>query len=405
MWVLVWRWGWRVVVVIGGFLFLSACRSNSDKGVALESGRADTAGTAQTTPTRVNETSLTAASLPGSLVFVDGTQLYHWLPRQEAELLANEVSPAGIFLSPDKTHLIYTTVANRTTTIWRLDIATSQMIQLHRYITPPRELFVFWSPDSAWLMLQSEAGHVVVRTDGTQAQEIRQGFNMRLYWLVDNTVLIVQLASGQILLEQLDPATGIRTAIPLAELVGTLEDQFLAALVASGLQLHTASGVDTSVQIIEPSSFHSRFNFCDTWQIIQQVSTTDEPEIRYEATNVARLANLVVLSDESMLFAQLRYPNCEYRTLTAELVYLQPAASAHVITDELYPGGRLNVRRLSENAALFAISPDERYVVWINGDLERTAGVLYVDDLASGETIKLRDAQNGWFAGVFWVST
>ncbi len=384
-------------------LSMSACGGEDE--ISLQSGGADQ----DSTPT-TEITNLTIDAISGTLVYTEGDDLHLWTVGQEPVPVGSDVVPTAIFVSPNQEQVVYFVNGPRRTSPTELrvvDMQTGdnwQLVQLGGLSQGVAD--VSWSPNREWLLVQTSARRYVVKADGSQSEMIGRTDSYNPFWLVDNTVLMANIDrnSQELLqLQHYDPSTATMTDIDITDLPA-LDDMaaMLAALEEMDYQLAVIPDLEAPAplfQIVPPPDYQfNEVRRCDIWQ----VQRTEDAEVIYEGVDVAFMTEPLVLNDGSMLLTEWRYPDCNYDGLQARLLHLRPDEAPTVITDTLFPGDSMDARFAAWSGInRYALSSDQRYLVWLGGTIEQTGGSLNLTDLQTNETIQLLHAPV--FTNLIWI--
>ena len=423
----------RFVALALVVLILAACGGGEDdSGVQLQVAEttADPLAAASQ-PTLASESADWSAAdgLPGGLVFVQGHTLYLY-PHTGAAgpvAVAGQVDPDTIHLTPGRDSVIYTETSqydfNDPHMIKHVDLTTLEQVSLSE--TYGNWQIMDWSPDGEWVLIQViHRGIDLARLDGTQTYEIARTRLAEAFWLTDGTVLVLDESvstSDQTRYKSVirfDPATGesIPLEIDLNALAGdrTLLDTALADLGVEVVQ-RPATTSDSSVHLLPPEDY-SETNpaACAVWQVVEQVGDENPvTDVLYQGDTLYRLSDLQVLPDGSLLFLQWTLEDCRVGgTPSVTVLHLIPGQSPEIVVEGVFPGVGLAAVIQGESGR-YAVSPDGRYVAWVNGNAEASVSSLRLVDLRTGQLSLLAAANNTGqlsdfidtqlFSAVYWV--
>lgn len=347
----------------------------------------------------------------------------------EPRLIAENVNPVTVSVSPDHQKAFYVTSGIRNRRVFVADLNTLAVTDLGRM----QGIVAFsagWSPDGDWLTyfeVEANGGTFhKVNVDGTE-----------LTALAPNGPLTGLLADGSIMLNEVSedqttltvnrylPDTGEQSV------VGTVAfDQTTFAVTIAGVaELLAENSLDFSdtfftggvIRVGDERIFSqlteivpSGIAICGPWEVTRIGMTAAEGEAIYTVEDTTLLSNLRLLPDGSVLVLRWWFEECDINRLHNDLVRIAPTGESLVVLTDIDPGTEVNLTFLANsNGQKFDLSPDGRYVFWLGGGLQAGYSALNVTDLTTNTTTTLMTKQMSGssdsfleseiFSNLFWV--
>jgi hypothetical protein len=398
-------------------LALSACEEEDDSnGTTLESsGPAGRIGELQEeaiTPSPASEDVPATGDLPGELLFIQGSSLYHLTldpPGLEPVLLVDDVPLDNIDVSPTGRWLIVTAPGdgNPAITAYSADNLEGQL--LWQFGRPRNWSVQGWSPGEEWVVLDiaNEDPLLVELATGEQHTfELAAEFLQPL-WLADGRVLLSDVAFNELqntatlhLVHLYNPATGetevIDEGFPVEVNLGSGQpttDPLEAIIADRGLEpVYPDNSSSFSYEAPE-GIFSGSAEVCAPWQITYPA----QDETLYTAEAAFKFTNLTEISDEELLFLEWHLADCErIGQPSVDLVWVNMDGVAEPLVSGVFPGTETvpyqDPRRpFGTDLSPFAPSPDGRHVAWAGGSVPSGESTLNLLDRATGESVSLLD--------------
>ncbi len=383
------------------------------------------------------------------VVYTTDRTLYVWdFAQHEApQAIAYDVDESNVSYVPAKNSLLFGAWDDSHFWVNLLSLETYEvqsLIDIGRSFAPGREVGWYvqsWSPDGNWFVMSSwdfDLPLGIVAADGS-------GYLIRLednifnsMWTTDNELILAvndpttmgysEIPTIPKLQEivKLDPATDGRVDITDQidiEHINSATDYsdqfnfFYQELADSGIEMPYALRSTSEDEEEEPEDFYfikmpeglyenfgpnSTPVYCREWQIVKWNPANGSPygddadmrfgEILYLDEEAAILSNLKTLSDGSVVFLRIYYPNCDYGTPMGELIHLKPDGDMTIISDKLAHAGDSSAFQgwLRGSTSRFVVAPDETHVLWLESDGIGLNNTLYLTDLASLKTEPLK---------------
>ncbi len=442
------KWNLRL---IGLFLVLVlamvACGGDDDEA-SLSSGSSDSArsNNAQTgsETQETNVSDLTGwnlepiEGLEDDLVFVQGRTLYmtHF-DGDEPTMIAEEIFPPTLGISPDGTSITYNDLLSRTDRFMTLaSLETLESVQL---VDSQGDFggFGAWSPNGEWAFVFSFPRFFVAKVDGTQtySMESFQNQNLITFWLTDNTVLLIVQNNNtnvnfvrrfdpeadedieitednqQALIEAWNAASAFRA--PLDD--GLHFQQLVAELLGEPLVFAVDLEAENppAINVIgppppAPGGGGGAPQLCVDWEIQrQEIALGVDPETVYVARDTLFISNLSVLDDGTLIFLRWYFPECGQRNHVANVMRITPDGTAEVLADAVDPSTSQNYGFFfGDVGAHLSVSTDGQFAVWIGGGLDAGETTLNLINLETNETtIIAREVRNVANSSTFHLDT
>lgn len=394
------------------------------------------------------------------LVYTTNRTLYVWdfELHEEPQAIAYDVDEANITYVPTKQGLLFGAWDNSNFWINLLSLETYEvqpLVDLGRSSAPGREVNWYtqsWSPDSNWFILSSWDFNLpmgIAAADGS-GYLIRIEDNMfNSIWTRDNELVLAIVDYGSFSdtpsipeiqeIIKIDPDTDgredISAQIDIDHINSAVDyseqyEFFYQELDDSGFELTYSllSSADEDEEgedfyfIQVPEGLYENFNrndtpvYCREWQILKWNTGWGSPyaedtdfaraEILYYDDATALLTRLETLTDDSMLFLRISYPDCTYGTPLGELIHLTPEGEQHILSDKLAHAGDSSAFQggLIRNHARFVVEPNGTHVLWLESDGIGLSNILYLTDLTNFESEAFK-IDNQLFEGIvslFW---
>ncbi len=425
-------------------LILSAC-GGEEEDAGLTSSSSDNNAAEQSTEDSANVPAalltddpwVARDGLSDYLAYVHGTAVY--LARFDGEepvQVTESIYPSTLGVAPDGEHIFYNDTASRRH-VRMANVETLEVTEIAR-VTSEYGFLGPWSPNGEWALIFNFPTVYAARLDGS-GERLRVGAIGGLtLWLADNTVLIVEPTTAGLgavpnTIRRFDPATNEDMPLPdgaeqalfdLATNQNTLQDALdLQNAIIDLLGVEPAFLVDINADIPPQYSFNGPPpnaqgvpERCGTWEIQRQEFALDAvPETLYSVDDTLFLTNLSVREDGSILFLRWYLEDCDIMQRKAALMFRSVEGDVQVLSDAVDPGTSTNLSFFfGDTGNRMSLSSDERYVVWIGGNLESGQSRLNLTDLQTGETVvlleEIRSTSNAStfhiehaFTAVIWV--
>ncbi len=366
--------------------------------------------------------------LPGQLIFVQGNTT-SVLPSDgdagriflanfdgsQPQMLATRVYTTSVSLSPDKSKIFYMAVEGRSWYAYLLDLNTLESTQL-LHLQNQFGGVSGWSSDGTWLTVINPPpvgdGQYLVSADAATNLELGNG---GILWLDNNQLIYTAMEGGGfngpptfVGVELVDPTTQERTPIELPisldeipTLTGTEYSQILAELGFTPISNFSVSaqnagstllpGGESYLNVQAQTATASAPSTCDEFKVEEIMIGTEETTALYTVKDTLALTDLQVYGD-GYLVERWSLNDCNFGldNLNVSLEYFKANAEPQVLVEHLYPGTDVNLSFVRINSgAKYTLSPDERYIIWIDGSFGSLTTTLKIMDLATQETADL----------------
>lgn len=280
-----------------------------------------------------------------------------------------------------------------------------------------------WSPDKMWIVIEdtNRSAILVNLTDGEIRDRVLGVDLHTMAWLTD----------GRFIFLMGDPLTGITTPIFLydpesnsGEPIFDIDTQagsgryqsivlFRDELASLDYELSQSWNYIEPIDALDDGTlvsvgfpeFFTEGEFCSTWYIDRHSPTVNDQELIVDIDNTQALDTVQVLNDGSILFLRWYNLDCDInQTLAAELIQVLPDGTQVKLTDNItYPVTLIDPYEI--NQSLYTISPNQRYVAWIE-TTEATSNDIVIWDLMNAtvtEVINFPTDDNGTLQSVQWI--
>ncbi len=361
----------------------------------------------------------------------------------EPEVVATRVFTTSVIMSPDKQKLAFIRANGIRWYLNILDIQTHEVTELIRLRSQFGNI-TGWSPDGEWLIVNVPVpvgtGQILVKLDGSESVELGSGVP---FWTTDNRIVLMSLQIFQGTFDPpqvqdvqiYDPATDEWSPISInfdptslnifggIDLVSELNNQSieLAPNFAAfsqygfGAMLFPERDDILMVQGTTPSESLSNVPpHCGNWEMAMYAPNGEQTSLFYEVTDTAYISDINYV-DGYFYYQRWYFNGCELANSALQVALERQTIDGEVelITDQLYPGEDINLTFMRvNNGTKYSISPDGRYVLWIEGSYDERLTGLRLTDLETGETAELMtwqsDNPNAFlsfeaFTSVFWT--
>ena len=360
----------------------------------------------------------------------------------QPQMLATRVYTTSLTLLPDQSKMFYVAIDGRSWYAYLLDLATLESTQLMR-LEGQFGGISGWSPDGRWLTVNNPppvgSGQFLMNTDGSFNYKVGNG---GIIWTKDSQFIFMGIQSNSDFnappvftsIELIDPVTQERTPldlpINLEDLLNIPGNMFFEMLedagygVVSNYATASLNGASMllpdettylNVQALTPNNATTNSPvFCGQFELSEILLGSSETNTLYEVNNTVTITD-IQLHESGYFFQRWFLSNCEYGldNLNIALEYVASDETAQVITSTLYPGTGVNPSFIRiNNGFKYTVSPDGRYVIWIDGSFASITTTLKITDLETNETADLMtwtsSSANNFvifdaFTSVLWV--
>lgn len=425
------------VIGLAVTMIISACGGSDDETRGLESARENQTNTPSAIVENTEDTDAVTSSTPtGVMIILSQEILYRWdLGAESPEVIATDVSEDNMVLSPASDSVFYVVREDGAAVLYRADAQTGETERIYelgrlRFRTELQWQMGNWSPNHDWVILTSfdfGTGPTLISTAGTaDAVVLSQNF-VNTLWLDDGRIVIYEqnfqgfdentdpgAFPPIVSLTIIDPESGERLE---PEWVSDLEEinsfeAFLATLAENNMNVTFSTPDEVAslpgraqIDFGDGGFFSGGGEFCFPLSI-SQIGANEQREIIHERDDVFTFLDLHEVGDGSLIFGQIRYPNCTLGTPTGELIHLQPGQEPEILTDQLtsqLDQNGFNDRFFDVNQRL-TVSPDTQHVAWIQTTPRGDQSSLVIWNVASNEITPVSfDIPEFRPRRIFWV--
>lgn len=325
------------------------------------------------------------------------------LGESEPYLIAEEVNPTTVAVSPDRKKVFYTTSGPRNRRLFVADLATFEIFELGR-MQGIVAFNVGWTDDSVIyteIRGPNAGGDLfLAKYDGSQIIDLTPEGPLSGV-LSDGTLLLNGLSDDQttLILNHYDPATGTSTelgsvAIDSENFGGVIID-VIDRVQAMGLAYSNNTFSNTSLQIGEDvylaqlaEQVPGGVAVCGLWEVSK--AGLPESTTIYSVDDATLLSGLQALPDGSFLMLHWWFEDCEINQLRNDIVRILPDGQSSVVLNGVDPGTEVNLSFLAGSSGWkFDVASDGRYLFWLGGGLQAGFSTINVTDLQTNSTVTL----------------
>ncbi len=354
---------------------------------------------------------LQANEFNGRLLIVqDDTLIALTFDGSEQQVLTRNIISEPVLSSDQQEIAVIARDDNGDEVILQFDVMTLE--NTNSTVISRRGRILSWSPDKTWIVIEETNGRAILvnLTDGEIRDSVLGVDKNTMAWLMD----------GRFIFLVGDPLTGLMSPIflydpesnfgePLFDIDTQAGSGLFQSIVLFENELAALDfELSQSVNYIEPIdafddgtllfvSFpeaHVQGDLCSIWYIDRYLPTSGEQQLVLNMDNTQALDAVQALNDGSFLFLRWFKPNCDVnQPLTAELIRVLPDGTQEILTNTItYPATLIDPYEV--NQSVYTISPNQRYVAWIETS-ETNFNSVSIWDLASATVIEVLDFSDG----------